>query len=142
VLLLQAVEMDVEGQVWARGEEVQLLLEQERVRAEIDELLALHELLDDLADLLVEERLTAGDRDHGRAAFLGRLHAVRHREAAVQDMVRVIDLTAARAGQVAPEQRLEHEHERVALAAHEALLHNVGADLDLLSNGNTHVPTS
>ena len=34
----------------------------------------------------------------------------------VQDLVGIIDLAAAGAGEVAAEQRLEHQHERIALA--------------------------
>jgi hypothetical protein len=37
----------------------------------------------------------------------------------------VLNFAAAGAGQVAAEQRLEHEHERVALATPQALLEDV-----------------
>ena len=87
---------------------------------------------DDLLDLAVQQRLAAGDRHHRRAAFVHRLEAFRDREPLVQDLVGIVDLAAAGAGEVAAEQRLQHEHERIALDAHEALLGHIGADADHL----------
>ena len=47
-----------------------LMLEPERVRAELDVLVQLHEAGDDLFDPLEDERLAAADRDdRGRALF-------------------------------------------------------------------------
>src|SRR3546814_13958193 len=83
-LLLQAVEVDREGQVLAGLEEVDLLFQQEGVGAEVDEALALHQLPHDLRHLLVDQRLAAGDRDDGRAALLRRLDAFRHGQPPVQ----------------------------------------------------------
>ena len=87
---------------------------------------------DDLLDLAVQQRLAAGDRHHRGAALVDRLEALRDDEALVQDLVGIIDLAAAGAGQIAAEQRLEHEHERIALDAGEVLLRDIGADADLL----------
>ena len=70
VMILQAVEMDGKEQIGRRLEQMQLLLEQHSVRAEGHELLALDEAAHDLADLLVDQRLPAGNGDHRRAAFL------------------------------------------------------------------------
>src|SRR5439155_19396159 len=75
VLFLQPVEMDRESEVGARREEVDLLFEQQRVGAEIDEALALDDAFDDLADLLVQQRLTAGNRYDRGAAFVDRPEA-------------------------------------------------------------------
>ena len=120
VMLLEAVEMHGEEQIGRRLEQVQLLLQQQRVGAQRDELLARHDAFDDLADLLVDQRLAAGDRHHRRAAFVDRVEAFLHRQALVQDRVRIIDLAAADAGEIAAEQRLQHQHERIALAARQA----------------------
>jgi len=57
-----------------------------------------------------------------------RVHALLHRHALVQDLIGIIDLAAAGAGQVAAEQRLQHQHQRVLLAR-QLLLHHIGADL-------------
>src|SRR5690606_7008245 len=106
--------------------------------AEADELLALHQLLHDLADLLVEQRLAARDGDHRRPALLHGVDAFLHREPLVEDVVGVIDLAAAGAGEIAAEQRLEHEHQREPLVALDALLDEIGADTDLLDERNAH----
>ena len=60
-----------------RLEEVELLLHQDRVRAEEDELLPLDQLPRDHVHLGVHERLAAGDRDHRRAALLDRRERLR-----------------------------------------------------------------
>src|SRR5690348_18510150 len=46
--------------------------------------------------------------------------------------------TLFRSGEVAAEQRLEHEHQRIALDAGQALFHHVGADADHLMDRNGH----
>ena len=133
VVLLEAVEMHGEEQIGRRLEQVQLLLQQQRVGAQRDELLARHDALDDLADLLVDERLAAGDGDHRRAALVDGVEAFLYRKSLVQDRVGIVDLAAPEAGEIAAEQRLQHQHERVALAPREALLEYVRADDGLLS---------
>ena len=71
VALLDPVEVDVQGEGGARGEEVELALEQDGVRAEVDELAALDQARRDAIDGRVDERLASGDADDGRAALLG-----------------------------------------------------------------------
>ena len=85
--------------------------------------------LDDLRQLLVQQRLAAGDDDDGRAAFVDRLQTIGERQPLVENLVRIIDLAAAGAGEIAAKQRLEHEHERKALLAGETLAQHVAADL-------------
>ena len=133
VVLLEAVEMHGEEQIGRRLEQMQLLFQQQRVGAQRDELLARHDALDDLADLLVDQRLAAGDGNHRRAALVDRVEAFLHRQALVQDRVRIVDLAAAEAGQIAAEQRLQHQHQRVALAPGQPLLEYISADGRLLS---------
>src|SRR5260221_4160717 len=105
----------------ARLEAIELLLHQERVGAEIDELLARDDALDHLLDLAVEERLAAGDRHHRRAALVDPLEALLDREALVQDGVGGGYFAAACAGQVPAGQRLLHEPARNALLPHRTL---------------------
>ena len=124
--------MHREEQIGRRLEQVELLLEQQRVGAQRDEFLARHDALDDLADLLVDQRLAAGDRDHRRAALVDRVEALLHRQALVEDRVRIVDLAAADAGEIAAEQRLQHQHQRIALAAPQLLLEQIGADAHFL----------
>ena len=75
VMLLDAVEMHREEQIGRRLEQMQLLLQKQRIGAQRDELLARDDAFDDLADLFVDQRLAAGDRDHRRAAFVDRVEA-------------------------------------------------------------------
>ena len=84
----------------------------------------------------MQQRLAAGDRDHRRAALVDRLEALLDAEALVQDQVRVVDLAAAGAGEVAAEERLEHQHERIARVALEALGEDVAPDGELLTKRN------
>ncbi len=138
VHFLVAIEVDVPREELVRLEQVHLLLEQQRVRAEIDELLSGQDALDDLRQLLMQKRLTAGDRDHGRAALIDRGERVGDRKALVQNFVRVVDLPAAGTGEVATKQRLQHQHERIALAANQMLLHDIGADAQHLVHRDGH----
>jgi hypothetical protein len=87
----------------------------------------------DLLDLAVEQRLAAGDRHDGRAALVHRLETGLDREALIKDRIGVVDLAATHAGEIAAEQRLEHEHQRIALDALEPLLGEIRADADLLT---------
>jgi hypothetical protein len=133
VVFLDAVEMDGEEQIGRRLEQVQLLFQKQRIGAQRHEFLARDDAFDDLADLLVDQRLAARDCDHGRAAFVHRIEAFRNRKPFVEDGVGIVDLAAAGARQVAAEQRFEHEHERVALAPGETLPQHVSADFHFLS---------
>ena len=128
VLFALAVHVDAEGQVLAGLEEMDLLLQQQRVGAEIDVFLACDQALDDFVDLRVHERFAAGDGDHGGAAFVDRAEAFFGGEVFLQDVGGILDLAASGAGEVAAEQGLEHEHERVLLAACELLPQDVGRD--------------
>ncbi len=114
---LHAVDVDHPCEVDGRFELIDLLLEQQRVGAQEDELLALHEFFDDLRHLIVDQRLAAGDRDHRCAALFDRGDALLDREALRRMSVGMLDLSAAGAGQIALQQRLELEHQRVLLLA-------------------------
>ena len=96
---------------------MEFLLEQERVGAKRNEFLARHDPLDDVADLAMDQRFAAGDRHHRRATFIDRVETFLRRQSLIEDRIWIIDLAATHAGEVAAEQRLEHEHERIALSA-------------------------
>ena len=70
---------------------------------------------DDVLDALEDEGLAAADRDDGRGALDAGVDALLDREARPVRLV-LADLPAADAGDVARERRLEHQHERIALA--------------------------
>src|SRR5229473_3119192 len=139
VMLLEPVEMNGEEQVGRRLEQIELLLQEQRVGAERDEFLLGDDAFDDLADLLVDERLAARDRDHGRAAFVDRVEAFLDRQPAIEDRIGIIDLAAAEAGEVAAEQRLQHQHQRIAFAPPELLLEDIGADTHFLEERDLHL---
>ena len=117
VVLVLAVHVDGERQILARLEEVDLFLEQQRVGAEVDVLLARDQAFDDLVDLRMHQRLAAGNGDHRRAALVDRAKALLGREVLLEHVRGILDLAAAGAGQVAAKQRLQHQHQRIALAA-------------------------
>jgi len=137
-MVLQAVEMHREEQIGRRLEQIELLLQQQRIGAQRDEFLARHEAAHDLADLLVDQRLAAGNRHHRRAAFIGRVPAFLRRHAAIEDRIGIVDLAAADAGEVATEQGFEHQHERIAFAAKQLLLDQITADTHFLEEWYSH----
>src|SRR5271166_1242664 len=68
--LFQTIEMDREKEIRRRLEQIELLLEQEGVRAERHELPLLHEPSHDRADLAMNQGLSTGNRDNRRSAFI------------------------------------------------------------------------
>ena len=136
--LAQAVDVDRPREVGARLEVVELALQQQRVGAEVDEALAFDELVGDHVDLGVDQRLAAGDRDHRRAALLDRPDGLLDRHPPPQLVLGVLDLAAARAGEVALEQRLELHDQRELLAFGEPLAHQVHAHARALFEADAH----
>src|SRR5271167_83843 len=118
---------------------MELLLEQQRVGAKVDVLLARDEAGDDLGDLRMQQWLAARDGDHGRATLVHRAQALLHRELLAEHVSGILDLAAAGAGQVAAKERFQHQHQWVALAALDLLLQDVGGDRPHLGNRNSHV---
>ena len=117
---------------------MQLLLEQERVGAEIHIALARHQRRDDLIDLLVHQRFAAGDGYHWRLTFLDGIDALLHGEAPLKNGILVLDLAAPRTRQVALIQRFELEHQRELLVAAQALPRHVAPDTHRLSQWHRH----
>jgi hypothetical protein len=72
---------------------------------------------DDLRHVLVDQRFATGQRDHGGAAFIDGAQRVLDAHAGFEDVFGLIDLPAAGAGQVALEQRFQHQNQRIALHA-------------------------
>ena len=136
VHLLVAVEMDRPREERARLILRQLLVHQQRVGAQIDELFPRNDAANDFGQLFMEEWFATGDRNHRRAAFVDRVQGIFHRHVLVQDRIGIVDFSAAGASQVAPEQGLKHQHERIALAASQTLANNVATDIQFLKKGN------
>ena len=96
---------------------VDVLGEQDGVGAQIDEFLALHDAGDDLRHFLVDQRLASRNGHDGGAALVHGLQRVLDAHALLQDLLRIVDLAAAGAGQVALEQGFQHEDQGISLVA-------------------------
>src|SRR6185503_5649780 len=136
VMFFLAVKVNAEGQILRRSEKMDLLFQEQRVRTQINVFLAGDEAFDDFPDLRVQQRLATGDRDHRRPAFLYRLKTLFRRELALEDMAGILDLAAAGTSQVAAEQRLQHQDERIPLASGELLPDDISSNRPRLRNGN------
>src|ERR1700730_1720328 len=138
VVLAQSVQMHGEEEIRRGLEQMQLLLQKQRIGAERDELLLGHEAFDDICDLAVNERLASRNGDHGRAALIGGIKAFLDGEATVEDRIGIVDFAATDASKIAAEERLEHQHQRIAFAPKQLLLEDVGADAQLLEEWDSH----
>src|SRR4051812_39442429 len=119
-------------QIWRRLEQVQLFLEQQRVRAKRYELFPRHDAFDDLANFLVDKWLAARNGDHWCAALVDCIQAFLDRKPPIQNRIRVVDLATTEAGEIAPKQRLQHQHQWIALAAAQLLLEQICANANFL----------
>ena len=128
VHVLRSVEMDAEREVRRRLEFVERRFETNRVRAEIDELLALDEFDHELIDLRMQQRFAAGDGDDGRTALIDSCEHLLEREMVPQHFDRMLNLAAAVARKVAAEERFEHQNERILVAACETLPDHIRSD--------------
>jgi hypothetical protein len=80
---------------------MQPLLQKQCVGAQVHELPALDDLFYDLSDVLVDEGLSARYRNDRRATFVHRAETFFDTQPAVEDLLRMIDLAAARAREIA-----------------------------------------
>ena len=137
VPLPQAVDVHGEREVGRRLEVelVPALAHELGVGAQVDVLLALDQFVDHLVDLRVHQRLAAGDRHHRRAALLDRADRLLDRHALAQQVVRLLDLAAAVALEVAGEQRLQLDDQRELVPPPDLLLEQVPADTERLGEG-------
>jgi len=137
-MFLLAVHVDAEGEIFARLEEIDLFFEQQRVGAELDVFFSGDEAGDDLVDLRMQQRLAAGDADHGGFAFLDGFEALLGCQVFLENVGGVLDFSAAGAGEIAAEEWLEHEDERISLSAGEFLPQHVACDGPHLGDWNSH----
>ena len=77
----------------------------------------------------------------GAATFVHRLKALFGRQILFQDVGGILNLAASGAGQIAAEQRLEHEDQRVALASGQFLAQHIRRHRPHLGYGNSHHPS-
>src|SRR5689334_9585692 len=90
----------------------------------------------------MHHRLAACDRDHRSAAFLDRGDRLLDRHPLTQHVVRLLDLAAAVALEIAGEQRFELDDERELLAAADLVREQVPADSHFLAHWYGHQPVT
>src|SRR5262245_19403071 len=117
---------------------MQLLLQQQGVRAKRNELLLGDETPDDIADLAVDQRLAAGDGHHRRAALVSGIEALFDGEPPIENWIGIVDLAATDASQIATKQRLQHEDKWITFAPQELLLEDVSANAHFLEKRLSH----
>ena len=86
----------------------------------------------------MNEGFAAGDGYDRRAALVDGIHGLLNADALVEDIVRIVDLAATGAGQIASKQWLEHQHQGIALVTPQLLAQNVHPQADLLLQRNAH----
>jgi hypothetical protein len=114
---LVAIKMHRPGEKDARLVLRKLLLHKQCVGAKVDEFLARDDAAHDFRQLLVQQRFAAGDRDNRRTTFVDCMQRVLGGHILMQDRIGIVDFPASGASQIASEQRLEHQHQRIALSA-------------------------
>jgi len=60
-------------------------------------------------------------------------------EAEIQNLVGIVDFSAAGSREIAPVKRLQHQDERIALPAGKVLLDNVTSNASSLSSGDSQI---
>src|SRR3954452_1573803 len=135
--LLHAVEVDDESETRVRLEPVEHVGEAKRVRTKLDVPLHLEKAADNVLDALEDERLAAADGDDRSRALDRRLEAFLDGQPGLVRLV-LANLSAADAGDVAAESRLQHDHERVAVVL--LLRGDVAPDLDGAAKRKLHAP--
>ena len=134
----ETVHVNAEGEVFGRFEEIDFSLEKKGVRAEINVFFACDEAFDDLVDFRMDQWFATGDRDHGGSALIGGGPALFGGQPFIENVVRVLDFATARTGEVATEEGLEHEDERVSFVAAQFLPENIGSDRPSLTDRDWH----
>jgi hypothetical protein len=86
----------------------------------------------------MQQRFATRDHDHWSTTFIDGREAFIDAQALIEDRVRVIDLTATGAGEVATEKRLEHQNERIPPDTPQMLPDNIGSYSDRLVQRNRH----
>src|SRR5579872_407336 len=139
VFLALSIKVNAEGQIFAGPEKMNFLLQQQRIRAQINVFPPRHQPLNNLRNLRMHQRFAARNRNHGRAALLNRAKTLLRRKIFFQNVRRILNLPATRASQIAAEQRLQHEYQWVLLATGELLPKHVGRNGPHLGYGYWHV---
>ena len=119
--LAHPVEMNHEGEIGRRREFIKGFFEQETVGAEIHVFFAIDQSSDNFTNLRVKQRFSAWNRDDRGTALVYRRKTLFRREVLLEDFGGMLDFAATRAGEVAAEERFQHQHKGKAFASSETL---------------------
>jgi hypothetical protein len=133
-----AVHVNGKREELARREQINLLLQEQRIRTKVDIFLARHQAFDNFFNLRMQERFAAGNGDGGRAALIHCPEALFRRELHFEYVRWILNLATAGAGQIAAKEWLQHQHKRILLASLELLLDDVTCDRPGLRYGYRH----
>lgn len=109
--VLVVAEIDIPGEIFVLLALRDAFVGQEGVSIEINECPTCGNYCDDFQHFLVQQRFPAGGSDDGGASFIHRVSAVLHGKSLVQGCVGGVVLPATGAGEVAAEQRFQHQHQ-------------------------------
>src|SRR5207302_11409577 len=90
----------------------------------------------------VDQRLSARDTHDWRTTLLRRLPTLLGRQATVEDMIRILNLPAARACQIATKYGFQHQDQGIALHPLCLLGQHILADGKHLRDGNSQISSS
>ena len=121
----EAVQVDAQGEALGAGQPGQGFFQQNGIGAQIDMFAPVDQLLQQLKDRGINQRLAAGDGNHRGAAFLHGPEALLQGQRLPQGITIFLDAAAALAGQIALMAGLQHEHQGKLLLPLEALFHEV-----------------
>src|ERR1051325_3992491 len=92
----------------------------------------------DFGHFFVNQWFAASDRNNRSTTFFDRCNAFRRTHPPIENVFRIIDLAASGAGEITPEERLEHQHERIPLDTAETLVQDVSENSEALTQRNAH----
>ena len=138
MFVFQAVHVNTEREILGGLILIELALEQNRIGTEIDIAFLGDEALDDLGHIGMDQRLAAGNTDDRCAAFLGCRPTLFGCQTLIEDVVGVLDLAASGAGQIATEERFQHEDQGISLHPFEFLGEDIAGNRVHLRKRNSH----
>jgi hypothetical protein len=130
--------MHGERKVPGRSEAVEVLLQLDSIGTQIDKLASIRQAIDNLLDLRMKQWLTAGNRDNRRTTLFDRCKALCRRQLPAQNMSRMLNLPTTRTCQIASQQWLEHEHQRIPFHPAQTLSDDVPRNRPGLGKRNGH----
>src|SRR5262245_26164133 len=130
--------MDAEGEKLRGLILIELSLHQNRIGAEIDIPLLINQPTDDLGHFWMDHGFTTRDAHNWSPAFLRCSPTLLRCKPLIEHMIRILNLSAAGTGQIAAEERLQHQHERIPLYPTQLLGKHILRDGSHLGKWNGH----